>query len=166
MIKTIYLDMDGVIADFEKGCKDGGIMGDNGRPIWPKLFKAGPDFWSNLAWMPGAQTFYTWLNKFCKDNKIDLCILSAAGKTGWKAADTGKKDWLAKNCPDIPQQNIYIVQTGDGVSAAEKKAKHAKDNALLIDDFGKNINAFIMAGGQAIKYEDPKKVRDAILELV
>lgn len=165
MIKTIYLDMDGVIADFEKGVKDIGALED-GKIVWSKIHKVGPDFWANLDWMPASQTFYTWLKGFCKENKIDLCILSAAGIADYKATERGKQDWLDKNCADIGKQNRYIVQTGNGKSAAQCKAKFAAETALLIDDFSKNINAFIMAGGQGLLCRDLKKVREAILDMV
>lgn len=167
MIKTIYLDMDGVLTDFEKGCKNiGAIDEKTGRPIWPKLNKVGADWWADMPWMEGGQTFYNWLKDFCAENKIDLCILSSVGTNCWKAGYTGKIDWLNKNCKDIPTQNRYIVQSGPRMHACDAKAKFASDNTLLIDDFSKNVNAFIMKGGQAILYKDGHSAKEAISELV
>lgn len=153
-IETIYLDMDGVIADFRKGCEQlNAIQGT--KVDWDIVHKEGSAFWANLDWCEGAQPFYKWLVRFCKEQRIDLCILSAIN---YEAGVEGKREWLDKNCPEIPNQNRYFAKSG------KDKTKFANKNALLIDDFGKNIERYIMAGGQGILYKDPADARDRLLE--
>lgn len=153
-INTIFLDMDGVIADFRKGCENlNAIQGT--KVDWEIVHKAGSDFWANLDWCEGGQKFYKWLVKFCKEQNIDLCILSAIN---YDAGMQGKQDWLDKNCPEIPRQNRYFSTFG------KEKVKYANKTSLLIDDFGKNIERFIMAGGQGIVYTDPTDAMNKVLE--
>lgn len=154
-IDTIYLDMDGVIVDFLAGCKsinawDGGYKVD-----WPKIHAAGPEFWADLPWTKEGEKFYFWLEKYCDEQGIELCILS---QVGYQDGVTGKLEWLRNNCR-VPNKNIYIVAKG------KDKAKFANDTSLLIDDFGKNIESFIMAGGKAIKFKSAGQTKDDLLGL-
>jgi hypothetical protein len=90
------------------------------------------------------------------DEGIDLCILS---QVNYNDGVNGKIEWLMANTK-IPNKNIYIVKTG------KAKAKYANNQSLLIDDFGKNIESFVLAGGFGIKFESPGQARQALLELL
>ncbi len=153
MIKTIYLDMDGVIVDFLKGAKEYNVIKENGKIDWRTLESIGSSFWENLDWLDGSKEFYKWLLTFCERNNLDLCILTAIHLDEGKR---GKMKWLSKNCPEIQNKNIYIVQNGS------KKKKHATESSLLIDDFGKNVEEFIIAGGHAIKFTSPKNAKESL----
>lgn len=153
-IDTIYLDMDGCIVDFRKGCEE--LKAIDGYNVdWETIHAAGPEFWENLTWTKEGERFYYWLEKFCDEQGIELCILS---HVSYEDGIVGKLNWLQRNCR-IPNKNIYIVKTGSD------KAKYATDTSLLIDDYGKNVEAFIMAGGKAIKFKSAGQVRQDLLSL-
>lgn len=154
-INTIYLDMDGVICDFCGACKDIDAI-EHYKVDWEKVHSAGIDFWANMAWTNEGQKFYKWLEKFCDEEGIDLCILS---QVNYSDGVNGKIEWLMANTK-VPNKNIYIVKTG------KAKAKYANNQSLLIDDFGKNIESFVLAGGFGIKFESPGQARQALLDLL
>lgn len=153
-IKTIYLDMDGVIVDFRKGCEE--IDAIQGYKVdWTKVRAAGLEFWANLPWTTDGQKFYKWLEKFCDEQHIDLCILSSVN---FNDGVNGKYEWILNNTR-IPNKNIYIVSNG------KAKAKYANKTSLLIDDFGKNIEAFIMADGLGIKFKSAQQAKEELLAI-
>ncbi len=154
-INTIYLDMDGVICDFCGACKEIDAI-EHYKVDWDKVHSAGIDFWANMAWTNEGQKFYKWLEKFCDEEGIDLCILS---QVNYSDGVNGKIEWLMANTK-VPNKNIYIVKTG------KAKAKYANNQSLLIDDFGKNIESFVLAGGFGIKFESPGQARQALLDLL
>lgn len=83
-------------------------------------------------------------------------ILSAAVRAREGATMTseeGKTKWLARLEPK--PTSIIVVQAGQGVTSAEKKAVYAKTNGIqniLIDDSEKNTKAWRDAGGLAIDH--------------
>lgn len=155
-VNTIFLDMDGVIADFTKGAKK--IDAIEGTKVdWPKLKKLGTNFWSELEWTPDGEKFARWLVKLCKESKIDLCILSAVA---YEDGVKGKQIWLDEKLPTISKQNRYFVRGG------RDKAKYASKNAVLIDDFGRNIEAFVMVGGQGVKFKSFEQAKEDLMSLI
>lgn len=158
MIKTIFLDMDGVLCEFEKAALELNILDFKTRKVdWMTLNAVGAKFWEQLEWKNEGKKLYEFLERFCKVHEIDLCILSAVITNDGKE---GKKTWLKANT-HINPMNIYIVRKG-----ADKNA-FANEESLLIDDFGKNVRGFIQAGGHAIKFEnDAEEVINKIKELV
>jgi len=162
MIKTIYIDMDGVLADFVGGCETkfdrlspyvekcadfekylggmGGIphawgmtMDDLWRPI-----ERDPTFWSGLALLPGAiQIYQTAVSLVGQDN---VHILSSHG--GLRKCIDGKMDWLEKYFPFIHLSHNYHF--------AVKKWHFAAHDRLLVDDQDNNVDPFRQKGGQTI----------------
>lgn len=154
-INTIYLDMDGVICDFCGACEK--IEAIEGRKVdWGKVHAAGADFWSTMGWLDGGEKFYNWLDKLCRNEGIDLCILSQVNYTD---GVNGKLDWLMANTR-VPNKNIYIVKNG------RTKASYANDQSLLIDDFGKNVEKFVIAGGYGVKFENVEQAKRAVMEIL
>lgn len=155
-IDTIYCDLDGVLVDFRGGCKE--LEAINGYNVdWEKVHDAGIDFWANLNWTKEGERFYKWLEKFCDEEGIDLCILS---QVSYNDGVFGKLEWIRNNMPKMPNKNIYIVKKG------KDKAKYANEKSVLIDDFGKNIETFIMGGGKAIKFKSAGQVRQELIKLI
>lgn len=154
-IDTIYLDMDGVICDFCGACADIDAI-EHYKVDWEKVHAAGIDFWANMKWTKEGERFYKWLEKFCDEEGIDLCILS---QVNYNEGVNGKIEWLMANTK-VPNKNIYIVKTG------KAKSKFANSSSLLIDDFGKNIESFVLAGGVGVKFESPGQCRQALLQIL
>lgn len=147
--------MDGVITDFCGACEEIDAI-EQYKVDWEKVHQAGIDFWSNMKWTKEGEKFYKWLEKFCDESGIDLCILS---QVNYSEGVTGKMEWLMANTK-VPNKNIYIVKTG------KSKAKFANNSSLLIDDFGKNIEAFVLAGGVGIKFENPAQAKQKLLDVL
>lgn len=148
MIKTIYLDMDGVLCDFKSAVVDKYIYSPLKNTInWDMLKNMGSEFWANLQWIREGQRLYAWLYKFCIEQRITLCILSSIG---FREGKVGKQQWIDKNVTINPMCIYFVDKNSDKIHFAEK-------TALLIDDYGKNVERFIQAGGQAIKFNNNAK---------
>lgn len=148
MIKTIYLDMDGVLCDFKSAVVDKYIYNPTKNTInWDILKNLGSKFWADLQWIREGQRLYAWLYKFCIEQRITLCVLSSIG---FREGKVGKQQWLEKNVTINPMCIYFVDKNSDKIHFAEK-------NALLIDDYGKNVERFIQAGGQAIKFNNNAK---------
>lgn len=146
----VYLDMDGVIADFfAEYAKLAGIESGNYRDIPPA--KVDP----TLDKMVGTDFFYR-LPKFASaDALIDMIvktfghyhICSSPLRGDHAGSEKYKTMWIKKNLP-IQPKNIYITPN---------KAKYAvqPDGTpnILIDDRGSNITAWEAKGGVGIKYQ-------------
>jgi len=158
----IFLDMDGVLADFfgelwtmyqETNTKED-AWEDLNRELSPakqnKLVQSieNPiDFFANLDVLEGGQILIDWLRK----NNIPFSILSAPMK-GNKKSDSieGKTEWLKRH----GLGSVPATFTAD-------KQDYAMSNGvsnILIDDFGKNITAWKKQGGIGIKYDDANDV--------
>lgn len=154
-INTIFLDMDGVICDFRKKCESLNCI--NGYKVnWKVVHSEGAKFWESIEWIPGGKEFYEWLTKLCDQEEIELYILSAVN---YPEGKIGKLNWLKSNTK-IDRHHIVIVNTGN------EKAYYAANDALLIDDFGKNCKAFGDADGLYIKHENFDDTQGKILEIL
>ena len=158
MIKTIYLDMDGVLCDFKSAVVDKNIYNPTKNTInWDLLKSLGSEFWANLQWIREGQRLYAWLFMFCIEQKITLCILSSIG---FREGKVGKQQWIENHITINPMCIYFVDRNTDKIHFAE-------ETSLLIDDYGKNIEKFIQAGGQAIKFNNnAKEVIDKLKTLI
>lgn len=149
-IKTIFLDMDGVICDFRGACNERKCI-EGTKVDWKVVKSEGAGFWESIKWTNGGQQFYNELKKICDQENIDLYILSAVNYPDGKI---GKINWLLKNTT-FDRHHIIIVNTG------LEKRFYANPTTLLIDDFKKNCDAFSTPksddsqGGSVILYNSP-----------
>lgn len=150
MIKTIYLDMDGVLDDFDSFADRCKIWREDVHKVnWKKVDFIGEKFWFNIKPFEDGLWLYEYLLVLCDEKNIKLKILSAG--PGEKC-NRGKRLWLEKWCPEIKPEDIIIEQKGID------KAKYASSDSILIDDAEKNIEAFQNAGGLVYHYQqDPKE---------
>jgi 5'(3')-deoxyribonucleotidase len=148
----LYLDMDGVQADFfsrwaeiEKVTHYKDIT--NPEEAIVRLAKSGPElvyqFFRDLDPLQGGQQILAWLTK----NKIPFTVLSAPLRIEGKASINGKKEWLDNHNPGTSNNAIFT-------SAKYKYATTGGQPNVLVDDFGKYLNAWSNAGGIAVKHED------------
>lgn len=155
----LYLDMDGVQADFFTawarwhGQKTGQDIsrykeiGDRAQreQSITELNKEGPEFiakfFATLPVLPGGQRLIQWL----KDNKIPFTVLSAPLRGNEAASIAGKKYWLTQHNPGV---------AAEFTSEKQQYAQHHGRPAVLVDDFKKYVNAWKDAGGIGILYRD------------
>ena len=140
MTRQLYLDCDGVLADFDKGAT--GILGLPPRAFeerhgigkfWQKLAQA-PDFYFSLPLMDDA------MELFAAVKHLNPVILTGLPRGNW-AADQ-KVRWAAKHFPDT-----RIITT-----MARDKRDHAKEGDVLVDDQERHRRLWEEVGGVFIHH--------------
>lgn len=148
---VIALDMDGVIADFDKGLKE--IFGIDvasenfdKKNLYKNTAKHGDIFWKNLPKMPHADEIFEHVSKY-----HDFFILTAYMTSGKKECIAGKKEWLKSNFGLITNDSNFICCHSANKGQYTNHKGFKKDH-LLIDDRIKNIINFKENGGLTIHY--------------
>jgi len=148
MKKKLYLDMDGVVADFNayarKICKQ--EVTDDRWPEeeWNKI-KDNEHLYRDLDKTPEADELVEYCKQFAKKYGYELMFLTAIPRSNdmpWSFYD--KVLWIQKYYGNIP------VMFGP---YSKDKQKHAKPGDILIDDRTSNYNEWIEAGGIAILHK-------------
>lgn len=152
-IPHLYLDMDGVQADFFGAwAKRHGLKHYKEIPhpedAINELAHSSPEevynFFRNLDPLAGGQEIIQWLHK----HNIPFTVLSAPLRGPYaNASKQAKRDWLDKHNPGTSNNAIFTA-------AKYKYAKKDNEQNVLVDDFGKYLNAWSDAGGIAVKHED------------
>lgn len=136
---TIALDLDGVLADFEKKVSEINKLEFHKIPrgkLWGSIDeydKKVEPFFESLQLMPDAME----LVNFVRSNFINYFILTACGFTPKNAAQQ-KRNWCKAHFGNI------VVKP---VQSSEQKAQFATGNTILIDDRNKSIDPWVRAGG-------------------
>ena len=145
----IYVDMDGVLADFFGAWKK--LVGKDWREITDlddalQKIRDKDDFWLNIPVTSNANN----LLSLIKQLKGKYNILSAPLPND-PNSEPHKREWIKKNLSSFPPSNVIITSN---------KAVHATQPDgtpnILIDDFGKNIAKWEAAGGVGFKHKDHK----------
>ena len=143
----IYLDMDGVIVDFDKrfesmfGMPPREFENNFGKDkFWEKIDAKGVGFWRGMDWMPGGQQLY---NRVAKH---DHALLSSPSRS--KTSKIGKHMWRKDNTPNT---KLILAQSFN-------KKNYADKSNILIDDRADNIQQWKDAGGIGILYQSAEQV--------
>jgi len=140
MIK-LYLDMDGVLCDFDKAYK----ALRTGAEDNPKRFRAAVmdyKIFEDLEFMPDTQELLNYVSKLDKDITIE--ILTSKGTFDvdqGNEASRQKQKWLDKW--NIPYKANFV-------RSKEEKSKYADEFSILVDDSIGCINPFIAKSGHGI----------------
>jgi 5'(3')-deoxyribonucleotidase len=149
-MRRLYLDCDGVLADFDHGAT--AILGMKPKAFehrhglgrfWQKLATA-PDFYFSLPLMPDAMRLFEAVKH------LDPVILTGLPRGNW-AADQ-KMRWAAQHFPGVRMITCM----------ARDKRNHAKDGDVLVDDNDKFRDLWEQAGGIFVHH---KNAEDSIAEL-
>ena len=150
-VEKIYFDMDGVLADFERGVKE--ICGltppsQNAKHRKPgeddemwKAIKACPHFYDYLELMPGAKDMFDAVYEKYGDKCEILTGIPKPHREIVNAADD-KKIWIKR----LLSEDV-IVNT---VFRAEKPQYCIGNGCILIDDMERNIKEWNEMGGIGI----------------
>jgi len=153
--KTIFIDMDGVVADFDAYAQS--ILGystPGGKryPLedWAKI-SANPRFYYELEVCGNANELVDACLKLANDVKF-LTAIPRANDVPWSFSD--KVLWAQERWPNIP------VWFGP---YSHDKHLHCSSGDVLIDDRDDNINDWNRAGGIGILHQG--NVAETIIEL-
>jgi hypothetical protein len=143
----IYLDMDGVIANFEKKYEE--LFGmlpaqADSHKVFGKQFAQfiqGKNFGS-LELIPDAWTLMNYLNTCGVPVEI---LSSTARPENNNAIKQQKEVWLTAH--GITYPTIFVP-------GKKLKAKYADENSILIDDTESNVDEWNAAGGTGILHKD------------
>ena len=147
----IYVDMDGVLNDFEGECaKHLGPKWKEWPPgkFWAILSKRPVHFFLQSQPLSDANELISYLQYQESHHGIEFSILGALPRsTGVLATcEEDKRDWLMKH---------FSITKADFIIGGKNKAKFAKNkHDILIDDTEKNIKAWREAGGTGVLHTD------------
>ena len=147
MIEKLYLDMDGVLTNFEQRWAE--LFGGppevvrnrkNFSKEWPEFVEKGA--FETLDWFPGGQK----LLEYVRTLNVPVEILSSSGghRFHFEVAEQ-KEFWLKTN---------GIKYKANIVPGRKFKSEYAKPNVVLIDDTKQIIDSFNDAGGIGILHRD------------
>jgi len=158
-MKKIYLDMDGVVADFnEYAYRVHGFGSEVEYPddLWNQIAQ-NPRLYRDLKKTPYADELVHNCRVFAQKHNLELYFLTAVPKSNrlhW--AFTDKVEWGQKYFPDIP------VHFGP---FSKDKHVHCSPGDILIDDRISNINEWNNAGGIGILHENYEDTIDILQKI-
>ena len=153
---TLYLDMDGVLADFNAQARitlgataqderDAAARGRWPAAEWAKLRDI-PNFYLILPKTSFADELVTLARRFRDELGWQLRVLTAIPKgNDMPEAFQDKMDWMRERYPDIR------VHFGP---YSHDKQHHAEPGDVLVDDRASNCSEWISKGGIAIRVHD------------
>lgn len=136
----LFLDCDGVLADFDAGAA--AVLGMPPRQFeqrfglgkfWSRLARA-PGFYANLPLCPGARRLFEAVQH------LDPIILTGCPRGGW--AEAQKVEWAARHFPGVP-----II-----TCMARDKRDHASSGDILVDDTLRHRDLWEEMGGVFIHH--------------
>ena len=150
-IRKIYLDMDGVISDFNKGYRELNNMEPREAEKYKKFDHFFDEFiaankFATLDLMPGARELITYLNHLYLNRSITTEILSStANQERYDDISRQKMFWLQKH---------GISFKPNFVPGKRLKYQFATPDSAIIDDTASVIDDWRKAGGIGIWHKD------------
>jgi hypothetical protein len=138
--RTLWLDLDGVLADFEKKARE--VCGDDiyedpdrSDEMWEMLHSV-PHFYRDLESCPGAASLWYHANRTGLRVKI---LTAIPRRSSVPMAEADKRDW----CERFLDSSVQVVIG----PYSRDKWKHCKPGDILIDDRDDNIRDWVKKGG-------------------
>jgi len=152
----IYLDMDGVLSDFNAqykkmfGVTSDEVKGEARHKNWKQFIEQ--KAFEKLPFLPSAYALLDFISK----NNLPAEILSSSGGPEFHSeVEAQKMSWLIRH---------GIKYKPNIVPGGMKKAAFANSSSILIDDTDRVVNNFKKAGGLAILH-DHNNVNSTITQL-
>jgi hypothetical protein len=150
MDRQLYLDCDGVLADFDAGVRE--LLGmspqeftdKRGMGMFWKKLATHPDFYAKLPLMPDAMELFDGVKH------LQPIILTGLPRGNWAAPQ--KVRWAAQH---FPGTKILTVMAVD-------KRNHCTEGDVLVDDTLKHRHLWEEAGGVFIHHTS---ARESLAEL-
>ncbi len=152
-MRQLYLDCDGVLADFDAGAA--ALLGMKPRAfqerygpgrMWARLASA-PDFYGTLPLMAGAAELFDAVRH------LGPVILTGLPRGNWAAPQ--KVRWAAEH---FPGTRIITCMAVD-------KRNHAREGDVLVDDTLKHAHLWESAGGIFVHHRSVPETLQALAPL-
>ncbi len=169
MLKEIFIDMDGVLADFENGVtKVMPMFGNNTSAIenidlW-KYVNKNKAFWETLRPLSNCFKLINLLEELFPN--VNKRILTAIPNDEKKfksliisPSKDGKTKLISKHLPQFKNRIIFCLR--------KEKQNYSKENCLLIDDNKTTINEWNEKGGIGVLYSNSNfsSIKKALIDL-
>ena len=150
-VEKIYFDMDGVLADFERGVRElcglepisqnANMKSQSAEnEMWQAIKDVG-NFYDKLEIMPGAKEMFDAVYSRYGD-RCEILTGIPKPKRGIDSAGDDKRNWVRRLLSDTIKVNIVYRE--------EKPQFCTGKDCILIDDFAKNIKEWETMGGTGI----------------
>ncbi|HEX2752782.1 MAG TPA: hypothetical protein VHP34_06700 [Alphaproteobacteria bacterium] len=129
----VFLDMDGVLSDFDSHAQTQGKYDEHGKPKWDQL---DANWWATMPAYDGMKQFYNDMKKIGNVRILTAPTLSSG-------CYRGKAEWVETQFGKWGLNDLIICRAMD---------KHllARPHHILIDDRQKNVDEWNAAGGIGI----------------
>ena len=165
-VKKIYFDMDGVLADFERGVKElchltppyqNAKKHKSGEDdeMWERIKEIG-NFYNRLELMPGAKEMFDLVYGKYKD-RCEILTGIPKEKRGIVTAGADKEKWVKRLLSEDVKVNIVYRE--------EKPLYCSGPDCILIDDMEKNIKEWEAGDGTGIQNKSAKETIEKLKEL-
>ena len=164
-VKKIYFDMDGVLADFDRGVREfcGMEPSPQGEgwypgiddPMWAKARQV-PHYYDRLYPIPGAlEMLRTVYEKY--GERCEILTGIPKPKRGMIGAAEDKVKWMHRLfSEDIVVNTVFREQKPDYCTGRD---------CILVDDFQKNIEEWEQEGGTGIVHTTPENTLRILKEM-
>lgn len=153
MTPQLFLDCDGVLADFDTGARKVLGMSSRGfedrfgkREFWKRIARA-PDFYAGLPLMPDARILFDAVAH------LDPIILTGLPLGNWAAPQ--KVRWVERHFP-----GTHII-----TCMARDKYRHMMGPDVLVDDRADHRGKWEDAGGIFVHHKDARSSLDQLARI-
>lgn len=154
-LERIYLDMDGVLSDFDKALRLRGVVDNEThfihkpRDTWTpaqvdldrrvRECMEDQSFWAGITICPGAYELWD----YCKG--FDLHVLTATPEVTSirEAIAQTKREWIWDHFGHFPVEHIIVCRRAE-------KAAFSKPGHVLVDDMPSNCTEWLKGGGNSV----------------
>lgn len=156
MVK-LYLDLDGVMVDFDKSKERFKFRSD--KEMWTHI-KSIPHWFLTLDPMPDFKLLWDYLQ-----GKYDVTILTAVPKMLPEEAAADKRAWVM----NYLGKDVKIITCFGAEKQEYAQTRYTDvdwpDSNILVDDTGRNIGQWINKGGIGVLHRDAQTSIDILKEL-